>query len=182
MRSVGTILLVFSAALAACSPDSNPTTATGSAAAGPTAEEALLIQQRCLEDRGRAVVETGGDPDDIKRRIADVEACMEEAYGPLVPQASTVSEIARRYEELLEAMGCIRALGYDVVDPPSLDSFIETYPKPGSIVFTEGDGQTYLNGEPYVPSWSPYNSVDPSSAATTSAEWDEILNVCPPPE
>jgi hypothetical protein len=128
-----------------------------------TDEDFLEAVSRCLRDAGwKAEVGEDGDSMSVdvsgEQREAFIKAqseCEAAVGKPGPPAVLGESEIRDRYAFLLEARQCLLDLGYAISEPPSVDTFIESW----------------ATGP-----WSPYLEV---ADMTTQQEWQEANDKCP---
>jgi hypothetical protein len=132
--------------------------------AGPT-EEYMPLLAACLRDAGwdaRVDSRDGSlsvDSLGASQREAFMAArddCVDAIGAPPSPEPITDAEIRERYDFLLEARSCLMELGYRISDPPSLETFTETY-----------------SAGP----WSPFNDL--ASQTASQEEWLEANEACP---
>jgi hypothetical protein len=128
-----------------------------------TDEDFLEAVSRCLRAAGwKAEVGDDGDSMSVdvsgEQREAFIKAqseCEAQVGKPAPPAALGESEIRDRYAFLIEARKCLLDLGYAISEPPSVDTFIESW----------------ATGP-----WSPYLEV---ADMTTQQEWQEANDKCP---
>jgi len=90
---------------------------------------------------------------------ADVAACRAQfGYEEL---AVTEEQASNFYDKLVASAECLRGLGYDISDPPSRQSYVETL----------------VGGE--LPDWAPYTEL--LEMAGSAAEVQEAEAACPQP-
>jgi hypothetical protein len=126
-------------------------------------EAVNLAQVACMNDQGWAVVLDGPTamempdvPSAQQSQMAhDFDAC---TAGLKIPdfEPPTEQAVAEFYEALLETKRCLEGLGYDIEEPPALDTFIDSY----------------ATGP-----WHPYLSLP----NLTKAQLDDIDAQCPQP-
>lgn len=122
------------------------------------------LQAQCANDHGYAVTLippgdglsfAGLPPEQHRMASATLRAC---AAGLQIPDYETPSDefISATYDALLIVKQCLEDQGYAIVEPPSLEVFIDTY--------SEGP-------------WHPYNSVPD----VETSEWQRLNEICPQP-
>lgn len=95
------------------------------------ADELARKMVQCMGDKGWDVkvhpdggLEANYPNDQAERYIGDNEQCREETgFGRSSPV--TAEQAAKIYDELLRVADCVRALGYDVSEPPSKQAYVE---------------------------------------------------------
>lgn len=127
------------AAIGACgSPDASPESAAQWTPPAWFAEQARQREemaaslQSCMEQLGWAVTmnEFGGtdtpftDGDELARFESDSADCQEQAGRDLSQR--TEEEIRQDYQKDLDTLECLRAQGFDMADPPSEESYVES--------------------------------------------------------
>lgn len=164
IRRLGLAILPVVTVAAACT----------SAAAEPSTAETPEPQRdyattmvACLSAKGWHV-ERGSDGgfgadipgDQLEQYHADRHACREENGYDDEPEVTP--ELAGRFfDRLVAAAQCLRGLGYQVSDPPSRQSYVETL----------------VNGE--LPDWAPYSEL--IEMGLSFAELEEADAACPQP-
>jgi hypothetical protein len=154
--------------LAACAE--NATKEDTVALLGPAVAESdrVALEAECVRSHGYKAWSQGrtlivDEGSEVQASIVEeiVGICMEqvEALHPRDPsQDHFGSEVARIefYELLVETWGCLRGEGYKLLDPPSLDAWLESWD----------------NGP-----WDPYGLL--LQHIDSKQEWDHINDVCP---
>ena len=181
--ALGAVTIVVLAALNACSTspvggvstpnDSTGTTPTTLSAQDsefiqPDSEEALLFMKKCVEEQGWIVEDISGGihikyrPEQQVEAAAAIRECSKQslglAPGETVPPPSD-RQVRDYYQALVNARECLEARGFDLSDPPTLDSYLE-----------KGIG-----------SWDPYGEVLTSPGMGPS-EFNTLTRKCPQPQ
>ncbi len=168
-------LAAFLVALAGCAntaaPTSQPaisTQATPSSSipvyAGPS-EEYLPLIAACLREAGWNAEINQADGGLVIASLTSAQrpaftaarsACEQRIGTPPPPQPATAEQIHQRYLFLVQARQCLMALGYTISEPPTEETFADSY----------------ATGP-----WSPFNEV--ADQATTQQAWNEANDKCP---
>lgn len=83
------------------------------------------------------------------------------ATGRIAPPSEPTREYFEgAYAYDLTLKECLEEEGFDIAEPPSLETYIDSYLNPA--------------GEP---AWSPYEDISPSAIGTV--RWDELNEICP---
>lgn len=128
--------------------------------------EVTALEVQCANDQGVPVhvIPPGdgigyGDVASGQQTMAAavIEACR---AGLRLPpyEPPTRDQLTRLYYDLVDTRACLEGEGYTIAEPPTLDTFIDSY--------TTGDA------------WSPYLSLPDT---LTAGEWGHVERVCPQP-
>lgn len=163
IRRLGLAILPVVLVAAACTPTPDP---AATASPEPQRDYATTMVA-CLSAKGWHV-ERGSDGgfgadipgDQLDQYNADRHACREENGFNDEPEI-TPEMAGRFFDRLVAAAQCLRGLGYQVSDPPSKQSYVETL----------------VNGE--LPDWAPYSEL--IEMGLSFAELEEADAACPQP-
>jgi len=161
----GPVLLLLAAGLlSACGPaGATPTDAPDEKTVNPV--EYVARNAQCLRAGGARVTQNnpvelaiepgpGMSGEALRALVAD---CKAQAGPP--PQRRTDRETALRvYQKYLEVRDCLEAEGYQTIEPPSQETFVEQ--------FASGSGE-----------WHPYNGLETQYAS--QAEQERVEAKCP---
>jgi hypothetical protein len=132
--------------------------------AGPS-EEYLPLIAACLREAGWNAEINQADGGLViesltsQQRPALMEArsaCEQQIGAPPPPEPASAEQIHERYAFLVQARQCLMALGYTISEPPTEETFADSY----------------ATGP-----WSPFNEV--ADQATTQQAWNEANDKCP---
>lgn len=165
MKSAGIVaLLVMAGVLAGCSSAEKPPESTATSIQAWTERVAS-----CLVDKGWTDVVVGADGQSIQsdslrasQREAftrDRVACEDAAGFQPGSEAPTDDDLRAQYAALVDSAACLRDLGYETSDPPSVQVWVDSY--------RAGEAP-----------WSPFTDIVPN---VSPEEWDRIQRACPQP-
>lgn len=132
--------------------------------AGPS-EEYLPLIAACLREAGWNAEITQADGGLVIKSLTSAQrpaftaarsACEQRIGTPPPPQPASAEQIHERYAFLVQARQCLMALGYTISEPPTEETFADSY----------------ATGP-----WSPFNEV--ADQATTQQAWNEANDNCP---
>lgn len=175
----GLILIGFLVLATACSEDTEGAYDSNVPVASPEHGEYLATALNeltqaivsCLADHGIAATATedggvevdtapGEDPTPIFELQQECERDLVAAGRIPPPSQPTREYFEGAYAYNLTLKGCLEAEGFEISDPPSLETYIDSYMNPAS----EG-------------AWAPYNDI--SLSGVGSARWEELNRICP---
>lgn len=150
------------ALLAACSSSPAPTPSSTEETATLTAGERIAAVKRCIEDRGWSVALTPDNgltfsdvpPEQESELTTAINEC--QAEYPVSPP--TPENLNILYKAEVEQRLCLIGLGYELPEPPTLATYIDTY------------------------TTDPWFAIADASPETMSpAKYAEVLGKCPSP-